>query len=227
MRIISFSRIFVSITLFLFIISAFSQRNYVRMDQIQGVPMTISYNLDPNEREIDGSPYLYDDWKEVKIERVDGINVLAPDAKYHIESEELIAKFEDNVFMVDNKKMIKYFFIEDRMFLASSYGQGYFGFFEVLVNSPKVILLKKHICRIKRGRPSNGITDETKDEFVRDTEYYVKKEEENSKPLILKITKKNIVLKSNRYPELSNYLHDLKGDFREDEKLIEVFEDFN
>ncbi|WP_089355646.1 hypothetical protein [Ekhidna lutea] len=214
------------LTFLIFINSGFSQRNYVRMDEIQGVPMTITYNLNPNEKNIDGTPFLFEEWKEVKIERVDGLNLLAPEAKYHVESEDLIAKIDDTQFLVDNKRQIKYFYIDDRKFLGSSFGQGYFGFFEVLVDTDKVIFLKKHICRVNRGKPSNGIIKATNDEYKWDVEYYVKKVEENSKPLGLKVNKKSIILKSNKYPELANYLNKIKGKFNDEENLIKVFEEF-
>ena len=202
-----------------------AQTNYVQMEQVQGSPLNISYRTDSEDKEIDGSPFLIDEWKEIKITKIDGLNLIASEAKYDIYAGFLIARISNQLYSIDSKE-ISHFIIGDRKFIGSSYDSRSYGFFEVLYKSPKVILLKQYRCSLKKGRPSNGIMEGTNDSYILYVRYYIKKTEENSKPLELKVGRKSLTLKSSKYPQLSNYLRGLNSDFRDESILIEALSNF-
>ena len=208
---------------------AYSQINYVRLDQISGVPMTITYNLE-EENKIDGSRYYEDEWSEIKVIKRDGLNILIPEGKYDIYGDDIIVKKDGGAYRLDGKKEIVNFFLDDRNFEASTFiNAGFidFGFFEVLFKGENVVLHKKKICLIERGKPSNGIVAGTPDKFTLKEDYYVKKVIQNSDALKLKTGRKKVLLKSNEYLELSAYLESKREGYESDDQLIELFRGFD
>ncbi len=208
---------------------AYSQINYVRLDQISGVPMTITYNLE-EENKIDGSRYYEDEWSEIKVIKRDGLNILIPEGKYDIYGDDIIVKKDGGAYRLDGKKEIVNFFLDDRNFEASTFiNAGFidFGFFEVLFKGENVVLYKKKICLIERGKPSNGIVAGTPDKFTLKEDYYVKKVIQNSDALKLKTGRKKVLLKSNEYLELSAYLESKREGYESDDQLIELFRGFD
>ncbi len=213
-------------SLILISFASYSQENYLRVDKIEGATMMSPFIQNPDQK-IEGDAYLHNEWKEIKIERVDGKKLLAPKAKYHIEQEELIVEVEDVLYRINNKTQIRHFQIDDQTFRALFYEQDNFGFFQELVVTSKIILLKKHICNVIKGQDTNGIMAATSDKYSQHkTEYYVQKVVENSEPLLLKVSSKKISIKSDQYPELSEFLDGIKGKFKSDASLVQVFQDF-
>ncbi len=209
--------------------ASFAQINYVRLDQIGGVPMTITYNLE-EESKIDGSRYFEDEWTEIKVVKRDGVNILIPEGKYDIYGDDIIVKKDGGAYRLDGKKEIVNFIMNDKTFEASTFiNAGFidFGFFEVMYAGENVILYKKKICLIQRGKPSNGIVAGTPDKFTLKEDFYVKKVVQNSDALKLKTGRKKILLKSNEYLELSNYLNKSKEGYESDEQVIAIFKRFD
>ncbi len=203
-----------------------AQINYVRLDQIQGVPMTITYNLD-EENDIDGSRYYQDEWDEIRVEKVGGLNILIPEGKYDILLDEIIVKQNEAAYLLERKQEVVEFFLQNKRFIGSSYANGNFGFFEVLYEGENVILFKKKVCLIQKGKPSNGITAGVPDKYVLSQDFFIKRQDENNDALKLKVTKRKIILKSNKYLALSDFLEKNKIGYDSDAQLIEAFKDFD
>ncbi len=219
-------KLITSFIIFSSVYSSFSQNNYIRLDQIQGVPMTITYNLN-EEKEVEGSRYFNDEWAEIRVERIDGINILIPEGKLDSYLNEIIVKNNGSAFILDHKDQVKSFSLNGKRFVTSFYGNGLFGYFEELYNGSNVILYKKEACIIIKGKPSNGITDGTPDKFVKTDDYYVKKVSENSEALKLKVTRKKVLLKNSNLPELSLFLDKSKSGYRSDQDLIDLFKSYD
>lgn len=210
----------------LFVTCVNAQNNYIRLDQIQGVPMTITYNLD-EEKDIEGSRYFNDEWKEIRVETIDEVNILIPEGKLDTYIDEIIVKNAGGAFILDRKSEIESFTINDDKFVTSTYVNGQLGYFQELYKGSKVILYKKESCIIQRGKPSNGIVDGTPDRFEKTTDYFVKKVEENSEALKLKVRKRKVLLKNSKMPELSIFLDKSKEGYESDQQLIELFKKYD
>ncbi len=204
----------------------YTQINYVRLDQIQGVPMTITYNLD-EENKIDGSRYYQEEWEEIKVEKVDGLRILIPEGKYDIFLDEIIVKQNGGAYLLEGKQEVIQFYFQNKKFVSNVYGNGNFGFFEVMYEGENVILYKKKICLIQKGKPSNGITQGVPDKYTLKEEFFVKNQDVNSEALKLKVTKKKILLKSNKFLALSSFLEKSNSTHNSEEQMITIFRDFD
>lgn len=208
-------------------LAANSQKNWVRLDNIGNSPMTITYDLD-EENDVEGSRVLYEDWKEIKVSRNDGMNILIPEGKYDLVLDQVILRQENGgTYQLDNKEEVLSFSIEDQQFVGSIYTGGQYGFFEVLYKGENVILYKKHYCLVVPGKPGNGIVEGTPDKYEPRKDYYVKREAESGEALKLKVTNKKILLKTYKFQELSDFLMKSKGNFREDEAIVNLFKDYD
>ncbi|WP_420578503.1 hypothetical protein [Ekhidna sp.] len=196
---------------------------------VDGVPIMMAYDIEAEEEKVEGSPYLYEDWKYFIIKRNNGAEFEAPYGNYHTYLNELIVRLDGKFHRLHDSRQIEYFEVDSVRFVNLSFeGSDEVTFAEQLVDSDKIQVLKKYACIIKRGKPSQGIVEATQDKYIRYEEYYVRSKTDETKICELKVKKRGAKLKDDDvFPNLASFLKEHKKEnFKDDDNLKRILSKF-
>ena len=206
---------------------AFSQA-YVTQGQtnIGTGPIAVFSLNEPLNKEIDGNPYYSKKFKPGKIILSTGKELEVDRMNYNIHIDKISYKNEDAVFNTADNLNIEEFYIDDVKFIYSLVGnRNRPEVFEVLADG-EVKLLKKHHTNIRKGKPSNGYNDATKDRYILYSEYYFKKgdlpaEKFNDKD------KEVLTILADKKKELEKHMDDKRLNAKKEKELIKIFNYYN
>lgn len=139
---------------------AFTKYNYAAQSGA-----SLNYKIEPSEKEVEGSPYYNDEWKEATIYNKDNTYAEVGQLKYNVHIDELIFVFKGVQYIIPAKEKIKRFKLGEEEFIGAHDGTKY-SFYKVLVPGDKMLLLKGFQCSIVKGQPSKGYIPATKDKLV-------------------------------------------------------------
>lgn len=134
----------------------------------------IKYRIMPQEEDIEGSPFLMDDWLEANIMNKDSVGIKVDKFNYHTYSQALVFKKNNKIYTIPEKESIISFNLDERYFVGA-YNASEYQFFEVLISGYLKLVLGKRSFVI-RGQPSKGYITGTKDRYEEIVSYYLMKD---------------------------------------------------
>src|SRR5690606_6698750 len=98
--------------------SVFSQP-FVQYNLAGNQGASLNFNLEPAEREVEGSPYYQDEWKSGAIYNKDNTFAKLGEMKYNLCLDELVFKYQGQQYLVPGKTSIKRFELGDEEFVGA------------------------------------------------------------------------------------------------------------
>ncbi|MCP4458372.1 MAG: hypothetical protein GY816_10175 [Cytophagales bacterium] len=133
---------------------------------------TISYQIDPVEKAVKGTPYYSMEWNSGIIYFDDSTTVLLDHMNYNFQNDEIIFIINKENYIVPNKIKILGFKIGEQAFVGEELGSTYV-FFQEIESGKNMTLLKRTVSGISRGEPAKGYIQATYDKYVNHDFYYV------------------------------------------------------
>jgi hypothetical protein len=210
--------------LFFVSLNTFSQQD-ISFDGVYQTDFRTGYftNCSPGKEynQIEGSPYLFENWSSgiIKLER--GANLKIESCMYDV--------YKDRIMFLQDETPLYFAYPEDidRVTFGSSDFinlklENRNDYFEILIEEMDFVLLKKYKCDIVKGKESDGINKATKDKFKLSYNYYLIKG--NAELAKVKIKKKNILeLMNDKEQEVKKYIIDNNLKLKNESDLVEIF----
>lgn len=153
----------------------------------------LRYSLNPDEKLIEGSPFIIDSWHPCILFMEGDKTVKLDKMKLNIFLDNIIYQSNGTEYIIPNKSEVKKFTLDQTEYLGSFYeSKGSYAFFQVLKLKNNIYLLKKYSCTITKGSPSKGYTPATNDHYTIRESYYIK--EGNKDALAINIKKGSEIL---------------------------------
>lgn len=178
---------------------------------------------------VDGSPYLFDNWLKGDVKSNDGITDKSNELKYDVVEDRILFKGEQGVEMDFVDLIVSFTLFSDegkrnfRRFADITEYQG-IPFFEVLNEGEKLILLKKAIRSVMYNKAYGSAT--TTKSFSQTIKYYLLKND-GSYVRIKKEKGAIMAALADKAAEMELYLKTNKTDFRKEEDLGKLFTYYN
>ncbi len=178
---------------------------------------------------VDGSPYLFDNWLKGDVKSNDGITDKSNELKYDVVEDRILFKGEQGVEMDFVDLIVSFTLFSDegkrnfRRFADITEYQG-IPFFEVLNEGEKLILLKKAIRSVMYNKAYGSAT--TTKSFSQTIKYYLLKND-GSYVRIKKDKGAIMAALADKAAEMDLYLKTNKTDFRKEEDLGKLFTYYN
>lgn len=223
------NHLFTLITSLFISASTAQQINFVSMGQsVDGVPVMLEYSIEENDYKVEGSPFLVDEWQEIKIQRDNGALFKADRGNYHIYLEELIVSLNGQYQRLHESKQIDWFEIADKKYIRIDDSNTKSSFAELMVDTEKIQLLKVHKCFLQKGKPNQGIIEATPDKYVRLESYMIRSAKDPSLITELKPKGKGAKLRdASNFPALAKYLEkNKKESFKDEANMARVLNEF-
>ena len=138
---------------------------------------------DMHYSEIDGNPYMYEDFVEGKVYMKNG-DIFSASLRYDVNADQVQFKANDNIYVLINQEQIKKVEMGDKNFVYSDYlvskgekGPDGSGYFIVLADGKYKLLARKNM-RIQDPTPSKGFLEPKPAKFIMQSDtYYIKSED--------------------------------------------------
>jgi hypothetical protein len=171
-------------------------------------------------KDIDGSPFVQDNWVGGEIFFDEGKNYIMDSLKFDIHKDALLFLFERKEYYIPEKIKIDKFSIGELEFIHLDKPEE--GFYEIIMSRDKIELFKKYRCTLIEGKPYNGIVNGTNDKFKINSSYYARNGSGEIAKLVL--TKSRILsLMSDKQKEVSNFIKENKLKLKKEKDLISIF----
>lgn len=126
-----------------------------------------------NSNNIEGTPYLEDQFKFGAV--VFNEKSVGAPIRYNVAREQMEVLFNDQNYLLQDGLEVK---IVDRLYKKFEYkrdGKDYVGYFAVLTDiSKSVVLLKKSFKKVRPGQAAGAMRPATSPRYVDNSEYYLK-----------------------------------------------------
>ena len=191
----------------------------------------IKRNNQPTE--VDGSPYLYNDYKSGTL-KFPGGKEFSTFIKYNVLKETIEVKIDNEEYQLTDDEVDVDF--KNRTFTKYTYEKGdnkglFKGYFEVLNPDSKdqelKLLLKPYIY-VKRGKAAAAMQKATPPKYVLRTDYYLKFPEEN-KAIQVQTKSKDFLrlFKGHSLEEIEKFVDSNRLKPRKEDDLIEIVRFYN
>ena len=179
--------------------------------------------------DIEGSPYLFEEWSSGTFSDVDGKNRGNYQLRYNIYDDKLEV-IKDRQAISLNHQLVKEFEVinqesEDRFLFRSGYpANGIYDesdFYKVLNDDGDFHLLKKYICTITMVETKGYGESTSTQKFLQSSKYYVYSEEAGFKK-INKSRKSILEIFSDREQELKTFMKKNKINIKNDQDLARL-----
>lgn len=171
-------------------------------------------------KEIEGSPYLFENWNTAIFNLESAETVTLESCKYDVYDDKILFLQDEIPLYFSNPEDIDRFTIGSSEFINLRLKKNT-GFYEILVEEMNLVLLKKYNCGIIKGKESDGINKATKDKFKMSFNYFLIKD--NIELIKFKTKEKNILkLLIDKKPEIEKHIKDNKLKCNKENDLVEI-----
>lgn len=211
-------------SILLFLISLTVGHAVAQQNAYSGDGMNIHYIIsEEGNKNIDGSPYLNEEWKEATILFSNGKSLKAEKVNYNIYQSKISYKKEDVEYNPETSFNIIGLKIDGNHYIFENSGDMHQYIYRLLSDG-KVQLLEKYSTTIKKGKETNGLEKATNDYY--DTETYLYYKEDN-KPAVRFRNKELLFIMADKKKEVESLIKQQKLKTRKEKDLIKIFDYYN